>query len=469
MRDYYYILGITQNATEQEIKTAYRKLSMKFHPDKNSGEKFFEERFKEIQEGYEILSNQTKRREYDSKLNQFNSTRTNRDNLKNEEEELKRKFEEEFRKREDEIKRKFQARESRIKADAERKIREETTKPQEPLNTEKGGNSYSALILTLIVIAAVSFLFYYLVNKENANKESEIANQDSILYRAKLDSMLQSINDSSSKSFYNISEIELVLDSNNQIKLSDFPSTDYIAEHKDWIKFNFTDIDNDFIPELETRYFTGGAHCCFVYNIFKQTSKNTFTQIFSFEGGENSLSIEDDGIYINFFEQLGYFFTCYACSIDDSLPNGYFRPHLTLNYSQNGFTLAPKDDYLDRIIFEDLEYLKNRPIPKIDSTRMDDGTRKAFAEHIITYHFNNQENSDSTKFVFDKYYLGEDSLEIWETIKNHVNSISNMEYAMTYHTNEINREIGNAIGDTTNNQFLNISGANHLGEQKKNK
>lgn len=49
----------------QEIKTAYRKLSIKFHPDKNAGDRFFEERFMEIQEAYEVLSDSTKRQTYD--------------------------------------------------------------------------------------------------------------------------------------------------------------------------------------------------------------------------------------------------------------------------------------------------------------------------------------------------------------------------------------------------------------------
>lgn len=63
MKDYYYILGISENSSLEAIKKAYRKLSHKFHPDKNEGDEFFADRFKEINEAYEVLSD-TKKREY---------------------------------------------------------------------------------------------------------------------------------------------------------------------------------------------------------------------------------------------------------------------------------------------------------------------------------------------------------------------------------------------------------------------
>jgi molecular chaperone DnaJ len=64
-RDYYEILGVSKNATKDEIKKAYRKQALKFHPDKNPGDKKAEENFKEAAEAYEILSNDEKRSRYD--------------------------------------------------------------------------------------------------------------------------------------------------------------------------------------------------------------------------------------------------------------------------------------------------------------------------------------------------------------------------------------------------------------------
>lgn len=64
-RDYYEILGVDRNATEQEIKKAYRKLARKYHPDVNKDDPQAEERFKEITRAYEVLSDPQRRRQYD--------------------------------------------------------------------------------------------------------------------------------------------------------------------------------------------------------------------------------------------------------------------------------------------------------------------------------------------------------------------------------------------------------------------
>ena len=64
-RDYYEILGVTKGADEIEIKKAYRKMAMKYHPDKNQGDKAAEEKFKEAAEAYDVLSNPQKKSKYD--------------------------------------------------------------------------------------------------------------------------------------------------------------------------------------------------------------------------------------------------------------------------------------------------------------------------------------------------------------------------------------------------------------------
>ena len=64
-KDYYHILGIERGATEEEIKKAYRKLALLYHPDRNQGDKEAEKKFKEISEAYAVLSDRKKRTAYD--------------------------------------------------------------------------------------------------------------------------------------------------------------------------------------------------------------------------------------------------------------------------------------------------------------------------------------------------------------------------------------------------------------------
>ncbi|HPT06511.1 MAG TPA: DnaJ domain-containing protein, partial [Candidatus Egerieousia sp.] len=64
-RDYYEVLGVSKTAGADEIKKAYRQLALKYHPDRNPGDKSAEEKFKEAAEAYDVLSNPEKKQRYD--------------------------------------------------------------------------------------------------------------------------------------------------------------------------------------------------------------------------------------------------------------------------------------------------------------------------------------------------------------------------------------------------------------------
>ena len=64
-KDYYQILGVSRGANADEIRKAYRKLAMQYHPDRNPDDKQAEERFKEINEAYQVLNDPQKRAHYD--------------------------------------------------------------------------------------------------------------------------------------------------------------------------------------------------------------------------------------------------------------------------------------------------------------------------------------------------------------------------------------------------------------------
>ncbi len=64
-RDYYEVLGVERGASESDLKKAYRRLAMKYHPDRNPGDKESEDKFKEANEAYEVLSDASKRAAFD--------------------------------------------------------------------------------------------------------------------------------------------------------------------------------------------------------------------------------------------------------------------------------------------------------------------------------------------------------------------------------------------------------------------
>lgn len=69
MTNWYQVLGISRQATEEEMKSAYRKLAKKYHPDAHPGDQECEQKFREISEAYSILSDIDKRKKYDEELN----------------------------------------------------------------------------------------------------------------------------------------------------------------------------------------------------------------------------------------------------------------------------------------------------------------------------------------------------------------------------------------------------------------
>ena len=64
-KDYYDVLGVSKNAYEDEVKKSYRKLAMKYHPDRNKGDREAEKKFKEVSEAYEVLKDPQKKSAYD--------------------------------------------------------------------------------------------------------------------------------------------------------------------------------------------------------------------------------------------------------------------------------------------------------------------------------------------------------------------------------------------------------------------
>lgn len=79
MKDYYKILGVSENADKDQLKKAFRQLAKKYHPDRNKDDESAKNKFQEVNEAYNVLSNESSRKEYDEKRAAFNNKKSNQD------------------------------------------------------------------------------------------------------------------------------------------------------------------------------------------------------------------------------------------------------------------------------------------------------------------------------------------------------------------------------------------------------
>jgi curved DNA-binding protein CbpA len=180
-KDFYYILGIGHDATLQQIKSAFRKLSMKFHPDKNEGDLFFEDQFKEIQEAYEILSDPIRRQKYDaarkSQELKEQELRRKEDEIRIRQEELRRKEEELKVKKEDQW-----HRESSNKRPYTNPPVYQPIVPKSPGKLkqyiDRNREPFSILILGLIIYSIVAIGVWYSESKSNSTHLKNESNKD---------------------------------------------------------------------------------------------------------------------------------------------------------------------------------------------------------------------------------------------------------------------------------------------------
>ncbi len=184
MKDYYYILGTKRDSSIEEVKKAYKKLALKFHPDQNGGDKFFEERFKDIQEAYEILSDSNRRKQYDiswqifsmGHRKEFHNTAKDEE-LKKEREEFQRK-KDEFDKKEQNFANQKSAYEKQKEENSNKRYQEETTtktsiNDQEQSEQRKGPDKYHGkkLKIFICIFLICSIAFYFIVVEQTTESE----------------------------------------------------------------------------------------------------------------------------------------------------------------------------------------------------------------------------------------------------------------------------------------------------------
>ncbi len=172
MKNYYYILGVKEKASNEEIKKAFRLLSKKFHPDVNSGDKYFEERFKEIQEAYEILIDYSKRKKYDELLVKQSRQSSNEYTDSN-----KKKYYD-FQEEKKQYEKKKKHEEEKLRNEREEFERQKNGFLKKKSKVGFGKIRFKSVLfgIGLLVITAITFLSIRLSNKANI-KEAPMGNK----------------------------------------------------------------------------------------------------------------------------------------------------------------------------------------------------------------------------------------------------------------------------------------------------
>jgi hypothetical protein len=171
MKNHYEILGLESDANLEAIKTAYRKLSLKFHPDKNDGDRYFSDMFRQVNEAYQVLSDPAKRQVYDRQ--RFSENQPNR-----EQQDQLNQRERELREREQRI------REANIKAQAilSESERLMNRKPEKPdTSTRKAGrNGLNQIVRLKYFLWAVILGLAYLVVTKNSPSTNSVKSETKV-------------------------------------------------------------------------------------------------------------------------------------------------------------------------------------------------------------------------------------------------------------------------------------------------
>lgn len=203
--------------------------------------------------------------------------------------------------------------------------------------------------------------------------------------------------------------VSLVTKAGKSIKLSDFlKGKGKYADHV------LADLDKDGKKELLVSNFTGGAHCCDEIYVFKNIAPNRYQHVVKFFAGHTTINKENEFVY-NFSEQLGYFFTCYACNykdLSDGAPIGIRS--VVVKYNKGKLTVVPGNSELRNIINDNLDKLGELPYEELmDDMSQDKGQRKEFALNLAVFYYSFGKNILESQKLFNKYYKYPDAKKVW--------------------------------------------------------
>ncbi len=207
----------------------------------------------------------------------------------------------------------------------------------------------------------------------------------------------------------NPSKLLLLTKTNKTINLPEFLKS--LGIYTDHV---LADLDNDGKKELLISNYTGGAHCCDEMYIFKNIAPNKYQQAVKLFAGNTVITGKKEFAY-NFYEQFGYFFTCYACAYTDTTDEAPIDLHnILLRYNKGKMVVVPGDKELRSTITDNLGKLGERPYEKLeDASSFDDGLRKEFAINLAVFYYSFGKNILETQKLFNKYYKYPDAKKVW--------------------------------------------------------
>jgi hypothetical protein len=174
------------------------------------------------------------------------------------------------------------------------------------------------------------------------------------------------------------------------------------------------DLDGDGIEELVIYHNTGGAHCCDEFYFYANTAPNKYRFAGQTYAGDVCVTSTKEFLF-DFYQQFGYFFTCFACSYTDSTDAGLVPVrNIVLKYSKGKLLVQPGDQELRSQVNDNLSKLGEQPYEKLeDETAQDNGLRKEFAINLAVFYYSFGRNMIETKKLFDKYYKFPDAKKVW--------------------------------------------------------
>lgn len=377
MRDYYTILGVGEYATQQQIKTAFRKLCMQYHPDKTGGNPALEEKFRQILVAYEVLRDPVRKYNYDQRLAHQRAAA---------------------------------AQAARRPQPSQRYYTAAASSQQTagPLQ----GKTYSFYFniqlsarfpkKAMAITGAVFVLFFVLLYLFGPVPRNPAAKPETATALPPITSgLIPKVADP---------DPVLILPGREEQRLASFLAGGDTTH-------SFLNMDGDDIPELVAGNY-----------LFAPGADGKYRLVFHYGG---AMYVQHNRLFLYFNDLVGEYRSCLRCGVKQ-LPNDESIAEIRMVYDSGRVIFPETDKYRSIAILENLRYLFRSGIPAPDALGNDDGTRKELLRHFIAYHFN-QRDMALTARLFQTLYAEPDKDAVWRDLEEMIVVLGNRIISATPH------------------------------------